>query len=195
MQLTWLAQTFRILPPDADEIMVMRYARAYILQLFGGVLFADKSGNLANLIYLPLLEDFPMAGTLSWGAACLAYTYRHLCRAARDVTGQMGGAPILLQVTLALHFFFNSFLKCTLISFCLILQIWAWERFPHIAPIVDVRPQWHGLPLMCRWHASFEVTEHPANLVRPVRDAFDIQSPSQVCVLHGGIENVFNLNY
>lgn len=78
-----------------------------------------------------------------------------MCRASTKVTTQIGGCLILLQV-------------------------WAWEHFPHIAPIVPQRPQWADGPLAMRWAAAFQVTENPANLMRPYRDAFDIQSEEQV---------------
>ncbi|KAA0047926.1 mediator of RNA polymerase II transcription subunit 12-like isoform X1 [Cucumis melo var. makuwa] len=41
--LTWLGAEFHELANDADEETITRYARAYILQLMGGSIFADKS--------------------------------------------------------------------------------------------------------------------------------------------------------
>ncbi|XP_057247555.1 serine/threonine-protein phosphatase 7 long form homolog [Beta vulgaris subsp. vulgaris] len=45
LRLTWLRQHFFLLPNDADEVTVQRFARAYILALMGSILFADKSGD------------------------------------------------------------------------------------------------------------------------------------------------------
>ncbi|KAK9105730.1 hypothetical protein Scep_022574 [Stephania cephalantha] len=54
---------------DADDEDVQRYARAYILQLLGGTLFADKSNNLVHITYLQFLEDFEAADKINWGSA------------------------------------------------------------------------------------------------------------------------------
>ena len=40
--LTWLTKHFPSLEPDADVESMHCYARAFILQLIGGFLFADK---------------------------------------------------------------------------------------------------------------------------------------------------------
>ncbi|XP_038881612.1 serine/threonine-protein phosphatase 7 long form homolog [Benincasa hispida] len=99
----WLASQFPELPPDADDINVRRYARAYIMQLIGGFLFADKSNNLLSCSSCYCL-DFEHAGTYSWGGAYLAWLYRELCRA-------INAQP--LEITL--------------------LQLWAYDRFPIVA--------------------------------------------------------------
>ena len=109
LHLNWLLDKFSTLPPDADEESIRCYCRAYILQLIGGCLFADKSNSKVHLMFLPFLKDFDTAGTYSWGSACLAWLYRELCRAshidARDISGPL-----------------------------IILQLWIWDRFPFIAP-------------------------------------------------------------
>ena len=93
----------------SDEVVVQRYVRSYILQLIGGSLFADKSNSLVHLMYLPLLSDLQTAGQYSWGSACLAYLYRELCRASQTGAHEIAG-PVEL------------------------LQLWAWDRFPFLAP-------------------------------------------------------------
>ncbi|RVW92350.1 hypothetical protein CK203_032441 [Vitis vinifera] len=55
---------FPSLPPDADVESVRCYAGAFILQLIGGFLFADKSNNRVHLMFLPLLEDLGVTGPL-----------------------------------------------------------------------------------------------------------------------------------
>ena len=45
LSLVWLGEQFSELPVDADDLAIRRYARAYILQLLGGCLFADKSNT------------------------------------------------------------------------------------------------------------------------------------------------------
>lgn len=112
LSLPWLANQFNNfahLPENANEQDVQRYARAYILTLIGGMVCPDKSNSRVHLMYLPLLADFEDAGQYSWGAGCLAWLYRELCKAsiidAQDIAG-----PLIL------------------------LQIWAWDRFPTLAP-------------------------------------------------------------
>ena len=109
LHLSWLSQSFPTLAPDADEESIKRYTRAYILQLIGGFLFSGKSSDKVQLMFLPLLEDFEVAGRYSWGSACLAWLYRQLCRASHIDTHDISG-PLNL------------------------LQLWVWERFPFIAP-------------------------------------------------------------
>ena len=36
----------------------------------------DKSNNMIHLMFLPLLEDFGVIDTYSWGSVCLAWLYR-----------------------------------------------------------------------------------------------------------------------
>ncbi|KAL7174085.1 hypothetical protein ACSBR2_033357 [Camellia fascicularis] len=64
---------------------------------------------MVQLMFLPLLEDFDAAGEYSWGSAALAWLYRELCRASRERMHDISG-------------------------FLILVQIWAWYRFPHIAP-------------------------------------------------------------
>uniref|UniRef100_F6I0E8 Aminotransferase-like plant mobile domain-containing protein n=1 Tax=Vitis vinifera TaxID=29760 RepID=F6I0E8_VITVI len=103
LKLSWLRMHFLQPPSDADDLIVQQYARAYILALIGGALFADKSGSDVQLIFLPLLRDFVAAGRLSWGSATLAHLYRELCRASKAGASEIAGPLILLQ-------------------------LWAWER-------------------------------------------------------------------
>ena len=61
LYLTWLSQSFPILALDADEESILRYVRAYILQLIRGFLFSRKSSDKMHLMFLPLLQDFKAA--------------------------------------------------------------------------------------------------------------------------------------
>ena len=72
LSMTWLSEQFGVLPDNADEVIVQRYARAYILEMLGGSVFADTSGDKVHLIWLLFLEDFDTAGEYSWGSAALA---------------------------------------------------------------------------------------------------------------------------
>ena len=64
---------------------------------------------MMHIIFLPLLTDFETAGYYSWDSAGLAWLYRGLCRASRIHAHDIMGSLILLQV-------------------------WAWDRFPSKAP-------------------------------------------------------------
>lgn len=97
---TWLRDTFGQLPEGIDEGVVHRYARAYLLMLIGA-LFSNKSGSHIPLIYLQLLDnDWDTIRDYSWGSACLATLYRHLCRASHRGSSEIGGPLIVLQVLL-----------------------------------------------------------------------------------------------
>ncbi|TVU17956.1 hypothetical protein EJB05_34018, partial [Eragrostis curvula] len=98
--LTWLEANFNDLDEDADDEMVQSYCRAYILEMFGAVLFPDASGDVASWMFLPLLRDWHTAGSYSWGSAVLAWLYRQLCRATqrRSASSSLGGCTFLLQV-------------------------------------------------------------------------------------------------
>ncbi|XP_022149984.1 serine/threonine-protein phosphatase 7 long form homolog [Momordica charantia] len=154
LSLPWLASQFCNLNDDADEETIARYARAYIMQLIGSSLFADKSNNLVHLMFLPLLSDFGVAGRFSWGGACLAWLYRTLCKACRSDSRDIVG-PIIL------------------------LQVWSWDRFPTMAPqhrhisnheLVD-------LPLAARWRDQFCVTEVSTHILIQFRYMLYILSP------------------
>ncbi|RVW28833.1 Serine/threonine-protein phosphatase 7 long form-like [Vitis vinifera] len=75
----WLREQFSYPPVGVDDVILQRYARAFILALLGGALFANKTGIHVQLCYLPLLRDFTEISHYSWGSAVLAYLYRELC--------------------------------------------------------------------------------------------------------------------
>ncbi|KAK9133555.1 hypothetical protein Scep_013083 [Stephania cephalantha] len=73
-------------------------ARAYLLYLLSCTLFADKSGSRVSIALLKLLEDLDDVGNYAWGAAALAYLYRHLGSATRVKVSQIAGYLTLLEV-------------------------------------------------------------------------------------------------
>ena len=94
----WLRERFSVLPNDVNDHTIQCYARAYILLLMHCVLFADASGSMVQMLYLPLLANLEKAGQYSWGSATLAYLYRQLCKAAKKEKNENYGPVILLQV-------------------------------------------------------------------------------------------------
>ena len=93
-----MREQFSYPPARVDDVILQRYARAFILALLGGALFADKTGTHVQLCYLPLLRDFTEISHYSWGSAVLAYLYRELCRASLDSATEISGPITLLQV-------------------------------------------------------------------------------------------------
>ncbi|RYR46699.1 hypothetical protein Ahy_A07g032481 [Arachis hypogaea] len=64
-------ETFGECPEGADEKIVRRYTRAYIMMLLGTQLFADKFGNHVYIRWLPYVARFEEMGGYSWGSAAL----------------------------------------------------------------------------------------------------------------------------
>ncbi|KAH1199156.1 Serine/threonine-protein phosphatase 7 long form [Glycine max] len=109
VKLSWLAHHFDQINNDNDEEQVRRFARAWILRFIGGVLFVDKTSNRVSVRYLQFLRDFEECGRYAWGAVVLSFLYREMCSATDYKTKSIGGM-------------------------CILLQLWAWERCPTLAP-------------------------------------------------------------
>ncbi|CAI0400711.1 unnamed protein product, partial [Linum tenue] len=115
VKLSWLREHFNNLPPNASVEITGQFARAYALSLIGFMLFPDRTGATVHLQYLLLLENWRTAGGYAWGAAVLAYLYREMGRSV-------------------LHLTRSSSTRGDLGGWVALLQLWAWERFPLIAP-------------------------------------------------------------
>ncbi|KAK9148305.1 hypothetical protein Scep_007062 [Stephania cephalantha] len=164
IQIRQLSRWFPNLPNNAGDVEVQRYARAYILQLLGGTLFADKSNNLVHITYLQFLEDFEAAGQYSWGSATMAHLYRQLCLVA-DIDGAEIAGPIIL------------------------LQLWAWDRLPFLAPIMgnvfrnDIIPNedlFPPPPFGHRWRHVLDTTGTSMHVLTKYREMIDMQTPDEV---------------
>ena len=101
------------LPNDAVEVVVHQYARRYILALLVDTIFADKSGDRVHTMWLQMLRDLRNPPQYSWGSACLAWLYKELYKAIDRSASQIGGALLLVQY-------------------------WAWFRFPFLYPRKDL---------------------------------------------------------
>ncbi|KAJ4757829.1 hypothetical protein LUZ62_068204 [Rhynchospora pubera] len=90
------------LTDDSGEDVITQYARAFILELFGCLLFPYSSKKYVRCYYLPLLEDLSGETRYSWGSAVLAFLYRQLDDSVLLSQGRwrktIGGANILLQL-------------------------------------------------------------------------------------------------
>ncbi|KAI8537178.1 hypothetical protein RHMOL_Rhmol09G0004700 [Rhododendron molle] len=110
VSLKWLRENFDgKIEEEDDEVTVLRKARDYILQLIGGIVLPDQSSSHVHLCFLSLLDDLQLAGTYSWGSACLGTLYHYLDFGSTIGSKDLGGMFVLLQV-------------------------WGWERFPFLAP-------------------------------------------------------------
>ena len=108
----WLEDQFRNpLPVDALDALVQKYARFYKVEMLGGTLFMDKGGDRISIMYLQFFNPIRNGKRYSWGSAALSWLYRHLCKASEKTAKQIGGALLLVQ-------------------------LWAWARFPHICPVM-----------------------------------------------------------
>ncbi|WVZ71416.1 hypothetical protein U9M48_020007 [Paspalum notatum var. saurae] len=110
------------LHPDADDESVSLFFEAYLLWLFGFIMFKNGHGNTVDKILMPYAGEIADADedqvlTWSWGSAVLAATYRGLCDACikDDDRARFQGCALLLQ-------------------------LWSYERLAVGRPIVDHRP-------------------------------------------------------
>ncbi|XP_071923209.1 serine/threonine-protein phosphatase 7 long form homolog [Coffea arabica] len=138
------------LPSDASDDDIRCHARMRILQLIGGHLFSDKSGNMVSLMYLSFLRDFTVTRTYSWGSAVLAFLYRGLCRATLCTSQEIAGPLVLLQ-------------------------LWTWERFPTLCPDRPV-PKMElpaESPYGARWNVDFNLSRVAMHVLVVYRDQLD----------------------
>ena len=117
----------QILAEDADIDSVTRSLEAYLLWLFGCIMFNNSHGDSVDRVLMPYAREIADAAeddvpTWSWGSAVLATTYRGL----RDACSKMNTNAVLTGCPL-------------------LLQLWAYERFAVGQPIVDHKPYEHDL--------------------------------------------------
>nr|CAH66911.1 OSIGBa0126B18.4 [Oryza sativa] len=114
-----------------DPRHVPWYARAYLLWLFGWVMFPFTHGHAVDFRLVHFARSIADAQPQdvpqwSWGSAVLAATYRALCEACTktDAGAIIAGCPMLLQ-------------------------LWAAERFAIGRPVVDSAP--YGVGRSAQW--------------------------------------------
>src|SRR5207253_10021041 len=76
----------QMLAEDADIDSVTRSLEAYLLWLFGCIMFNNSHGDSVDRVLMPYAGEIANAveddvPTWSWGSAVLASTYRGLCDA------------------------------------------------------------------------------------------------------------------
>ena len=82
---------------DADNFTVARHLEAYLLWLFGWVMFCSSQGDSCPKQLIPLarsIADAPLheVPQFSWASAVLAATYRGLCTGVTKVSAGGEGA-------------------------------------------------------------------------------------------------------
>ena len=70
----------------------------------------DKSGEQLLVMYLQFFNPISNGKNYRWDSAALSWLYRHLCNTLEKTAKQIGDALLLVQ-------------------------LWAWARFPHICPV------------------------------------------------------------
>ncbi|KAH1225718.1 Serine/threonine-protein phosphatase 7 long form [Glycine max] len=124
--LSWLTSQFaNINDFIGNQQGLERFARAWILRFIGGVMFVDKSSKKVPMRYLQFLRDLRECNTYAWGAALLGNLYKEMCIATDYNVKSIGG-------------------------FTLLIQLWAWEQCPTLAPSF-IPPQQQNAPLAYRW--------------------------------------------
>ncbi|XP_074338738.1 serine/threonine-protein phosphatase 7 long form homolog [Apium graveolens] len=150
------------LPQDASADDIRFHVLCYLVHLFGSVLFTDHSGGLFHPIFLHFIRDLDRCGDYAWGAAVLAYLYRELCKTSKKDVDEVAACLLLLQ-------------------------LWAWERFPTLAPIrtssilFDAR-FWEGqvaAPRGLRWLHDHSYTSTGGRTLSAIRALLDGLGPSQ----------------
>ena len=112
----------QMLAEDADIGSVDRSLEAYLLWLFGCIMFNNSHGDSVDRVIMPYAREIADAAeedvpTWSWGSAMLAAMYRGLCDAFSKTNENaiLTGCPLLLQ-------------------------LWAYEMFAVGRPVVDHSP-------------------------------------------------------
>ncbi|XP_061363521.1 serine/threonine-protein phosphatase 7 long form homolog [Gastrolobium bilobum] len=131
---------------EGNHAAEIYFTKAHIARMLGTWLLADKSGGSNfGCRLVPLLGGgFEDIGRFSWGSAILTHLFRNLCEVTDARQSDMGGCHILLQ-------------------------IWAWIRFPPIAPPLPPHPQ-PGTHYGCQFNAVQKFKPHEVTHYRETLD-------------------------
>ncbi|KAL9680978.1 hypothetical protein QQ045_012759 [Rhodiola kirilowii] len=161
---TWFNNNMPMIPANADEETLKRYARAYNLQLLGLTLFSELSGSSVPLHFLLLFENLDTIRQYSWGSAALAYLYKLGAYALWEAEVKWHGPKNYIGVPKSsLLFYRDEFQRMQIADF-----IWRPydERLFHLLnpDCLEGRQSWRAVvPLICfnviEWH-------HPGRVMR-----------------------------
>ncbi|CAI0434394.1 unnamed protein product [Linum tenue] len=127
VSITWLTKYFRDhyeshpLTEESPEDEKERYARVYLIGMIGGFFFSKKSSNLLSCGWLRIIfGSWEEMGEYSWASACLAMIYHNLYNASLKAVREVGSAMF-------------------------IVEFWAWENMPWIAPVQRPDMDWPSI--------------------------------------------------
>lgn len=90
---------------------IARHLEAYLLWLFGWVMFTSTHGDTVHAKWIPYARaiadaEIDQVPRWSWGSAVLAATYRGMCEACmrKSHNSSLTGMPLLLQLWSFEHF-------------------------------------------------------------------------------------------
>lgn len=100
VSMKWLKETFRgsVTNKSSDEA-IARAVRAYLLYVFGSIIFPNKSGNRIPISYLENFIDLNTVNQINWGSGLLTYLYKQMGDASHVKCAKIGGYLTLLQVS------------------------------------------------------------------------------------------------
>nr|KYP73172.1 Serine/threonine protein phosphatase 7 long form isogeny [Cajanus cajan] len=149
LRMTWIDRHFsNVFEHIHSQEQLERYTRAFILRIIGGYLLTDHSSSYLSLRYLSFLKDLDVCGQMSWGSCVLANMYRELRVCTNYDRKEIGDLGILLQ-------------------------LWAWYRFPFLAPRHPPLSTFH-VPLGARWnYALHKPREETKDKIVKYREYFD----------------------
>ena len=90
LRASWLESRFsNPFSANATDLIVQWYTRFYILEMLGGMLFMDKSGERLSIMYLQFFNPISNGKKYSWGSAALSWLCRHLYKASEKKAKQI----------------------------------------------------------------------------------------------------------
>jgi len=104
ISLPTLRDRFQGLAEDATPAQVDQYCRAFVLDMFGCVMFPLAAGDTVLASLLTFLRDLDRPPKMNWGAAVLACLYRGLCLAC-----QVGHRMLIGPTALLIHWSYTRF--------------------------------------------------------------------------------------
>ncbi|CAN1844929.1 Protein MAIN-LIKE 2, partial [Linum perenne] len=168
VKISWVKGVFDRIPAGAPTDVVIRYARAYTWVLLDAILLADRNGDLILVHLLRLIGDSKVASTFSWGSAVLVWLYKAKGRVAFFTASSQRGIGDLG-------------------GFTLLVQLWALERFPHIADRYIAGgdpPDADTVPRGVRWMSVIQRHQHRVAMrLEDIRYALDRSTEFLVRIL------------